>query len=63
MARFQVIFCDEAHDTQIAHFDTFKDAMEYWNDYADTPTCFAGEIKDLLTGEIIYDFDDTEGEN
>lgn len=58
MAKFQVIFCDEVHDTQIAQFEDFKSAAEYWQMYADTPTCFAGELKDLDTGEIIWDFDD-----
>ncbi len=59
MAKFQIIFCDEVHDTQIAQFEDFESAVVYWDMYADTPTCFAGELKDLETGEIIWDFDDT----
>lgn len=55
---YQVIFCDEIHDTQIAQFEDFDSATEYWNDYADTPTCFAGELKDLETGEIIWEFNE-----
>lgn len=55
---YQVIFCDEIHDTQITQFEDFDSAAEYWNDYADTPTCFAGELKDLETGEIIWEFDE-----
>lgn len=53
---YQVIFCDEIHDTQVVQFENFDSAAEYWNDYADTPTCFAGELKDLDSGEIIWEF-------
>ena len=53
---YQIIFCDSVHDTQINHFDNFNDATEYWNQYADVPTCFAGELKDLDTDEIIWEF-------
>lgn len=58
MAKFQVIFCDKVHDTQITQFESFDEAVEYWNTYADTPTCFAGELKDLETSEIIWEFDE-----
>ena len=58
MAKFQVIFCDEVHDTQIAQFESFDEAVEYWNMYADTPTCFAGELKDLENDEIIWEFNE-----
>lgn len=55
---YQVIFCDEVHDTQIVQFDSFDEAVEYWNEYADTPTCFAGELKDLESGEIVWEFNE-----
>lgn len=56
---YQVMFCDEVQDTQVAQFETFDEAMAYWNQYADTPTCFAGELKDILTGEIIWEFSES----
>lgn len=55
---YQVIFCDEMHDTQVSQFDSFDEAVEYWNEYADTPTCFAGELKDLESGEIVWEFNE-----
>ena len=58
MAKYQIIFCDSVHDTQVAQFDDFDSAAYYWNLWADTPTCFAGELKDLETDEVIWDFDD-----
>lgn len=59
MAKFQVIFSDSVHDTQVAQFDTFDDAAEYWQTYADVDTCFAGELKDLDNGEIIWEFNES----
>ena len=53
---YQIIFCDSIHDTQVTHFDNFDEASEYWQMYADVPTCFAGELKDLDTNEIIWEF-------
>lgn len=56
MAKFQVIFSDSVHGSQVAQFDTFDDAAEYWQTYADVDTCLAGELKDLDNGEIIWEF-------
>jgi len=56
MAEFQIIFIDSVHGTQIIHFDTFEDAAEFWDQYADTPTCIAGELRDLTTDEIVWGF-------
>ena len=58
MAHYQIIFEDSIHHTQITHFDTFAEAAEYWNYYADVPTCVAGELLDLDNGEIVWEFDD-----
>ena len=55
---YQIIFCDSVHDTQIIHFDNFEEAAKHWQMYADTPTCFAGQLKDLDTEEIIWEFND-----
>ena len=58
MAHFQVIFDDKYHGVHINHFDTFEEAQEYWDDYADTESCVAGEMIDLDEGETIWSFDD-----
>ena len=58
MAHFQVIFDDKDHHIQINHFDTFEEAQEYWDDYADVETCVAGEMIDLDNGETIWEFDE-----
>ena len=58
MAHYQVIFEDCVHNTQIMHFDTFAEAQEYWDDYADVETCTAGEMIDLDDGETIWEFGD-----
>lgn len=57
MNKFQIIFCDEI-DTHVITFKDFESAVDYWQKHADTPTYFAGELKDLETGEIIWSFDD-----
>ena len=56
MAHFQVIFKDSLHGIQINHFDEYAEAQEYWDDFADVPTCVAGEMIDLNDGEIIWGF-------
>ena len=56
MAHYQVIFEDSVHDVQINHFDTFAEAQEYWDDYVDVETCVAGEMVDLDTDEVIWNF-------
>ena len=56
MAHFQIIFEDMVHGLQITHFDTYTDAQDYWDAYADVTTCVAGEMIDLDDGEIIWNF-------
>lgn len=56
MAHFQVVFEDTAHGVHINHFDEFADAQEYWDFYADAPTCVAGEMIDLDNDEVIWEF-------
>lgn len=58
MAHFQVIFDDKYHMVYINHFETFAEAQEYWDDYADVETCVAGEMIDLDNGETIWEFDE-----
>lgn len=59
---YNVRFVDTAHGEMEENFDSYDAAMEYWNDYADTETCVAGQLIDLENGEIIWQFDDREAE-
>ena len=58
MAHYQVIFETTNHGTQINHFETFNEAQKFWNDYADVFTDCAGEMLDLDTDEVIWEFDE-----
>lgn len=53
---YKVTFYDRNEGEQISYFETFEAAAEYWNDYADTPSCFGGELVDLENNEIIWNF-------
>lgn len=59
---FDVTFIDNAHGIQEIGFETFDEAAEYWQDYADTPTCVYGELVDSDNGEVIWHFDDRAAE-
>lgn len=58
---YEVIFTDKEHGVNVESFETFDDAAEYWNDYADVPTCVAGELLDRSNGEVIWRFNAEEG--
>lgn len=51
-----VIFNDEVQGMTSECFDSFDEAVEYWNEYADTPTCKAGSLFDSETSEVIWSF-------
>ena len=55
---FEIRFKDSVHGEQVERFETFAQATEYWEDFADTPTCISGELIDLDNGEIIWAFED-----
>lgn len=57
---YRVMFNDNVHGTQCQEFDEFEMAAEYWNEYADTPTCTAGSLTDLETGEVLWQFSEEE---
>ena len=57
MANFQVNFYDENLGEQSADFAKIKDAIEYWNGYANVSSCLAGQMIDLRNNETIVDFD------
>ena len=56
MYRYRVSFTDEVHGVTTEDFFTFEEAAEYWQDYADTPTCIRGWLMDLDNNEIIWQF-------
>ena len=56
MYRYRVSFTDEIHGVTTEDFTTFDDAAEYWQDYADTPTCVSGCLIDLENDEVIWSF-------
>ena len=47
---------DEIQGVITEDFSTFDEAAEYWQDYADTPTCTSGYLMDLDNKEIIWEF-------
>lgn len=53
---YEVIFTDSEHGVNVESFNTFDEAAEYWNEYADTPTCVAGSLLDRSNGEVIWRF-------
>ena len=53
---YQVIFDDEIHGEITENFDTFDEAAEYWQEYADTETCRHGQLWDKSNGEVIWRF-------
>lgn len=59
---YNVMFVDKVHGTTTEEFTAYDEAMEYWQDYADTETCVAGSMWDADTGEVIWEFDDTNSE-
>lgn len=57
---YEVNFFDSNLGEQIERFDSYEEAQEYWDQYAEAETCLAGKMIDLSNGEIIWDFDDRE---
>ena len=53
---YQIIFDDEVQGKITEDFETFEEAAEFWQDYADTPTCAAGQLWDKSNGELIWQF-------
>ena len=46
MSRYEVVFEDTVHGNIVEGFDSWDDAAEFWQSYADTETCVAGELVD-----------------
>ena len=53
---YRVVFVDEVHGENREEFNSWDEAVEYWNSYADTETCIEGELIDLEDGEVIWSF-------
>ena len=53
---YQVIFDDEVHGETTQNFETFQEAFDYWQDYAETPTCIHGQLWDMENGEVFWEF-------
>ena len=58
---YEVIFTDSEQGVNVESFETFDEAAEYWNDYADAPTCVGGALLDRSNGEVIWRFRAEEG--
>jgi len=52
----KIIFDDAEHGTQYELFETYEQAQEYWDEYADTETCFGGVMYDIDNDEVIWEF-------
>lgn len=59
---YDITFIDTVHGVSEMGFETFDEAMEYWNDYADTPSCVFGEMVEQETGEVIWHFNERGSE-
>ena len=55
---FIVLFIDKVHGTNTEVFNTFEEAQEFWDAYADTETCVYGKMEDA--NGIIWEFDNSE---
>lgn len=53
---YVVTFYDEVQGEQVQEFITFDHAAEYWQDFADTPTCYGGKMVDTRNNETIWEF-------
>lgn len=53
---YQVYFDDEVKGEITEDFETFTEAADFYNDYADTETCTGGGLWDKSTGEVIWEF-------
>ena len=53
---YMVAFNDKDHGMNVEYFEDFDSAAEYWNEYADTPTCIGGTLFDADASEVIWQF-------
>ena len=50
---YEVIFDDRVWGESIEFFDDPEQALSYWEQFKDTPTCVSGAVTDCATGEVI----------
>lgn len=53
---YKIIFEDKVQGTVEETFENFPDAMDFWNEYADTDTCVYGQMVYTPTNEVIWEF-------
>ena len=54
--KYFVLFNDEAQGANVEWFETFEEAVEYWDAYADTPTCTGGLLFDVEESDVVWKF-------
>ena len=57
---YRVMFNDSIYGVQCQEFEEFEMAAEYWNEYADTPSCVSGTLVDLENAEVLWSFDEEQ---
>jgi hypothetical protein len=57
---YNITFVDSEHGEINENFETWDEAAEYWQAYADAPTCKRGWLTDLDTHEIIWRFNESD---
>lgn len=55
---FTVTFIDKSYGGSSETFNSFDEAQEYWDSYADTDTCVYGRLED--ENGVIWEFNETE---
>lgn len=53
---YKITFEDEVQGHVEETFETFPEAQDFWDEYADTNTCASGKMVYLPTNEIIWEF-------
>lgn len=53
---YKITFEDEVQGHIEETFETFPEAQDFWDEYADTDTCVSGKMVYLTTNEIIWEF-------
>lgn len=53
---YKVTFEDEVQGQIEEMFETYPEAQDFWDEYADTETCTSGKMTYLPTNEVIWEF-------
>ena len=52
--KYTIEFYDSVWGDIEETFDNYEDALEYWEQYKDTPTCINGCFYECETGETVH---------